>query len=175
MSFQLTASRRGWQCFAQLLIRFWHFNSQPHEEADRKLSSLNCYCNYFNSQPHEEADTKTWTTCFLMEHFNSQPHEEADKLLKRLNTRKNYFNSQPHEEADNSRVCHKSNCYPFQLTASRRGWRLSSIPINFCFHFNSQPHEEADIPEHPNIFLIFYFNSQPHEEADLQTASNISV
>ena len=32
--FQLTASRRGWQCFAQLSIQFWHFNSQPHEEAD---------------------------------------------------------------------------------------------------------------------------------------------
>ena len=33
-----------------------HFNSQPHEEADKKRSILRHLFQYFNSQPHEEAD-----------------------------------------------------------------------------------------------------------------------
>ena len=37
--FQLTASRRGWLCRILLLIRYRHFNSQPHEEADDETTS----------------------------------------------------------------------------------------------------------------------------------------
>ena len=54
--FQLTASRRGWQCFQLLHNVQDHFNSQPHEEADRHPWWKPCMDIYFNSQPHEEAD-----------------------------------------------------------------------------------------------------------------------
>ena len=33
-----------------------YFNSQPHEEADAEVASLEELEMYFNSQPHEEAD-----------------------------------------------------------------------------------------------------------------------
>ena len=36
-----------------------HFNSQPHEEADRTHSHLPTVESYFNSQPHEEADSRS--------------------------------------------------------------------------------------------------------------------
>ena len=38
-----------------------HFNSQPHEEADRHLQLSRFQCGYFNSQPHEEADEPVGT------------------------------------------------------------------------------------------------------------------
>ena len=77
----------------------------------------------------------------------------------------------------------------FQLTASRRGWRVDKLSLivvtgisthsltkRLTYHlilrheqityFNSQPHEEADrITCDPEI-IFFHFNSQPHEEAD---------
>ncbi len=40
-------------------LRFVHFNSQPHEEADQLPLQSRQYQVYFNSQPHEEADNLT--------------------------------------------------------------------------------------------------------------------
>ena len=62
-------------------VRYKHFNSQPHEEADQHLQLLFFYILYFNSQPHEEADHSTATVLRLYPYFNSQPHEEADQHL----------------------------------------------------------------------------------------------
>ena len=42
-------------------VRFltpWYFNSQPHEEADRRNRSVRLLARNFNSQPHEEADVR---------------------------------------------------------------------------------------------------------------------
>ena len=99
--FQLTASRRGWRDVTTTwdfdaiisthsltkrlteiqrkhpLISF-HFNSQPHEEADGLMANLLTLQMNFNSQPHEEADTTHLYAPPFLNHFNSQPHEEAD-------------------------------------------------------------------------------------------------
>ena len=86
ISFQLTASRRGWRFRYRQCQSVRYFNSQPHEEADaRKIERTDAYCisthsltkrltffhivrntmwKYFNSQPHEEADGKQGTVCF---------------------------------------------------------------------------------------------------------------
>ena len=37
----------------------YHFNSQPHEEADNQPTQHYSVYHHFNSQPHEEADNKT--------------------------------------------------------------------------------------------------------------------
>ena len=59
----------------------WHFNSQPHEEADVETEITDYSGGYFNSQPHEEADRwKSYQFGSLL-YFNSQPHEEADRQL----------------------------------------------------------------------------------------------
>ena len=80
-SFQLTASQGGWQRCGILphphgristhsLTRrltliiwvrvciIWHFNSQPHKEADSVVNLLFIISAYFNSQPHKEADSQ---------------------------------------------------------------------------------------------------------------------
>ena len=38
----------------------FHFNSQPHEEADWMKSAIDNLTKHFNSQPHEEADQRRW-------------------------------------------------------------------------------------------------------------------
>ena len=59
----------------------WHFNSQPHEEADVETEITDYSGGYFNSQPHEEADRwKSYQFGSLL-YFNSQPHEEADIIV----------------------------------------------------------------------------------------------
>ena len=77
----------------------WHFNSQPHEEADRRGGKWRSCTQHFNSQPHEEADFGTMFVLRFLKYFNSQPHEEADER--------------------NEKKC--TNRSIFQLTASRRG------------------------------------------------------
>ncbi len=75
----------------------------------------------FNSQPHEEADGRLSRNFFRQSNFNSQPHEEADTSSQLLLSGLPYFNSQPHEEADNSDWCKSVQVSVFQLTASRGG------------------------------------------------------
>ena len=54
--FQLTASRRGWPGQHTSAANTEHFNSQPHEEADEQVTAEHKVNVNFNSQPHEEAD-----------------------------------------------------------------------------------------------------------------------
>ena len=77
-----------------------HFNSQPHEEADKSRCTEEPCSTYFNSQPHEEADGTLISPTTPAKHFNSQPHEEADRSRDALVEKAGNFNSQPHEEAD---------------------------------------------------------------------------
>ena len=103
-------------------VQNFHFNSQPHEEADShdtergKTECISTHSltkrltiyhdtyshnlTYFNSQPHEEADVKD--TCILLQ-ISISTHSLTKRLtlcgawFKCFNE---YFNSQPHEEAD---------------------------------------------------------------------------
>ena len=75
----------------------------------------------FNSQPHEEADGRLSRNFFRQSNFNSQPHEEADELLEYQSELRKDFNSQPHEEADISHQTYFMFANIFQLTASRGG------------------------------------------------------
>ena len=41
----------------EMKLRFyWHFNSQPHKEADYSENATSVEQENFNSQPHKEAD-----------------------------------------------------------------------------------------------------------------------
>ena len=42
----------------QMKLKEYNFNSQPHEEADGRLSRNFFRQSNFNSQPHEEADVE---------------------------------------------------------------------------------------------------------------------
>ena len=77
----------------------YHFNSQPHEEADRSNSAKSRKHYYFNSQPHEEADV----SCL---HEESEDEISTHSLTKRLTV--------------DGRL-KDDNLKTFQLTASRRG------------------------------------------------------
>ena len=54
--FQLTASQGGWLYVNTYRWNSFHFNSQPHKEADRSQQHSTHFPSYFNSQPHKEAD-----------------------------------------------------------------------------------------------------------------------
>ena len=76
---------------------------------------------HFNSQPHEEADRRKEVWLYFYANFNSQPHEEADDIDEKNNVSQEDFNSQPHEEADDILDRKTADILIFQLTASRRG------------------------------------------------------
>ena len=58
--FQLTASQGGWRCKGRHSTEsIFHFNSQPHKEADSESGRHYMTHLYFNSQPHKEADSPT--------------------------------------------------------------------------------------------------------------------
>ena len=47
-------------------INIFHFNSQPHKEADYHIRTEHIQLTYFNSQPHKEADgNKYWYSLTL--------------------------------------------------------------------------------------------------------------
>ena len=143
--FQLTASRRGWRPDDWIeAVDTWYFNSQPHEEADGNIKKVG----------------------FRSGHFNSQPHEEADEAEARLRGRRNISTHSLTKRLTIDVVALRCTDV-FQLTASRRGWRLGNRLGYFSIlYFNSQPHEEADVTLNVTSALSSYFNSQPHEEAD---------
>ena len=60
------------------ILRHFHFNSQPHKEADGENILQIRKEQHFNSQPHKEADASNQFTVLTSHHFNSQPHKEAD-------------------------------------------------------------------------------------------------
>ena len=57
---------------------WWHFNSQPHKEADAGIKFAILRVHHFNSQPHKEADQLESYYFLHSQYFNSQPHKEAD-------------------------------------------------------------------------------------------------
>ena len=77
-------------------------------------------------------------TCNLW-HFNSHPHEEDDLVSMLIHNRLRYFNSHPHEEDDFNIAMSKIHLIIFQLTSSRRGWRLnsSSMYLDSLFQLTS--------------------------------------
>ena len=124
---------------------------------------------HFNSQPHEEADKSCVSGIPDRHNFNSQPHEEADAGGVTLYTGYAHFNSQPHEEADHEHLSFYKN---YNISTHSLTKRLTNRVTSFLFgeeYFNSQPHEEADPFKIPGAICVSYFNSQPHEEADVQT------
>ena len=83
-----------------LLYRLYHFNSQPHEEADDGQSiDADIVSISTHSLTRRLTNDNVW---FGREEkdFNSQPHEEADNILRYFLSSLHHFNSQPHEEAD---------------------------------------------------------------------------
>ena len=188
-SFQLTASQGGWQRCGILphphgristhsLTRrltliiwvrvciIWHFNSQPHKEADL---AWNQWSDINNISTHSLTRRLTLPPSVSPQrstNFNSQPHKEADSVVNLLFIISAYFNSQPHKEADNYGLYTISKSAAFQLTASQGGWRAGCVLRIWSGHFNSQPHKEADPANGFSWSRQRNFNSQPHKEAD---------
>ena len=149
LTFQLTASRRGWPGLRFFCRTSWYFNSQPHEEADEVIRF-----KQITGLISTHSLTKRLTFFFKL--FCQSVNISTHSLTKRLTTIfllfrlcSMYFNSQPHEEAD--------------------WWRRLSW--HWMRYFNSQPHEEADVELWVPWTELWNFNSQPHEEADVSRCS----
>ena len=99
--FQLTSSRRGWQCVTLSESLIVYFNSHPHEEDDVIVEKRCVWRRYFNSHPHEEDDLNSYGT---------KPRNSISTHI--LTKRMTPATKMPCTIA------------VFQLTSSRRGWRL---------------------------------------------------
>ena len=119
--FQLTASRRGWRITDTRQRETWHFNSQPHEEADSFL----LVCRKLRIISTHSLTKRLTSSCHVL--FSSV-YISTHSLTKRLTI--------PDSSGRNSSL--------FQLTASRRGWLVEAAAVCSVSDFNSQPHEEAD-------------------------------
>ena len=84
----------------EVVLRFFHFNSQPHEEADLLHGSYTMNARYFNSQPHEEADIILSAPTGATYVFQLTASRRGWRWEKSSRASIVYFNSQPHEEAD---------------------------------------------------------------------------
>ena len=76
--FQLTASRRGWRKSPGPGSSCFHFNSQPHEEADLLGRSFLRLCLISTHSLTKRLTTQPPAHLLRQTDFNSQPHEEAD-------------------------------------------------------------------------------------------------
>ena len=52
-----------------IIDKQWYFNSQPHKEADERLSQILHNLRNFNSQPHKEADEQLLNSLFYLDKF----------------------------------------------------------------------------------------------------------
>ena len=145
----------------------YHFNSQPHKEADNftpvllsfdsgisthsltrrlTLRSWKLFVQrlYFNSQPHKEADV-IWTyAASFFWNFNSQPHKEADNFTPVLLSFDSGISTHSLTRRLTREWSNSDDSNLFQLTASQGGWPWISAGRRSPEYFNSQPHKEAD-------------------------------
>ena len=109
-----------------------------------------------------------------------------------------YFNSHPHEEDDKNRKFYERGLVSFQLTSSRRGWRVKDVETvnqlifqltssrrgwqhllfrtvaQGIFQLTSSRRGWRDFHSYDELFTG-YFNSHPHEEDDLRLSISITT
>ena len=165
--FQLTSSRRGWQLWSihwnsergistHILTkrmtmtekgrRTWnfYFNSHPHEEDDDSLRLLNCHADI---STHILTKRMTITAVFFQKTTDISTHILTKRMTHSLNIEVNCENISTHILTKRmTLVKHWIETFKlqFQLTSSRRGWRIFWWCCRSCIYFNSHPHEEDD-------------------------------
>ena len=168
--FQLTSSRRGWPFNNIFWYLIQHFNSHPHEEDDNAATPplLNWSFQLTSSRRGwqigtVESDGTNISTHILTKRMTVSAY--AFTMLSCISTHiltKRMTSSVPPLVTG----------FVFQLTSSRRGWRIALLPFSCHNYFNSHPHEEDDF-QWPIIYIIInYFNSHPHEEDDVPPGFN---
>ena len=187
--FQLTASQGGWPDYSICGTPQFHFNSQPHKEADESWLAYNRMVSHISTHSLTRRLTEHMGRYLMMckifqltasqggwrsaavhlppgQHFNSQPHKEADerrKLSGKFRGISTHSLTRRLTPTCNAVVA----CATFQLTASQGGWPVSHFHSRCKTVFQltaSQGGWHFVVP----VFLIvlLHFNSQPHKEAD---------
>ena len=190
ISFQLTSSRRGWQVCIVLLSLPGHFNSHPHEEDDEDMVNMWIWITSISTHILTKRMTvyhAFWIPRCIFQLTSSRrgwllnPYYQAlginistHILTKRMTDSLFcqdffvfYFNSHPHEEDDKNRKFYERGLVSFQLTSSRRGWRVKDVETvnQLIFQLTSSRRGWRDFHSYDELFTG-YFNSHPHEEDD---------
>ena len=122
--FQLTASQGGWRIRN---LRMMSLQISTHSLTRRLTAyTLSKFCNswHFNSQPHKEADNEYGGSVEREVISTHSLTRRLTGLCDLLLNWYNHFNSQPHKEADPEALTPATPPRRFQLTASQGGWRL---------------------------------------------------
>ena len=137
---------------------------------------------YFNSHPHEEDDPTAFKALDTISIFQLTSSRRGWRKRSFLSESSSNFNSHPHEEDDEESNKHSNACDIsthiltkrmtatsvftrergiFQLTSSRRGWRVLWGLYDRKDYFNSHPHEEDDrvVDDSHSLFTIFQLTS----------------
>ena len=177
------------------LFRQWHFNSQPHKEADGlpMLRSLRMLIFQLTASQggwptwhHRTEELKAFQLTASQGGWrHRKDHEQGHD---------GHFNSQPHKEADVKAQSLTKTLMTFQLTASQGGWHRRDDPVLPlpAISTHSLTRRLTALMECMILTILIsthsltrrltwqvrfwskcrnYFNSQPHKEADCKNGS----
>ena len=137
ITFQLTSSRRGWPNRKQSSFASKNFNSHPHEEDDLLQHFFRLPTISFQLT----SSRRGWQVCIVLlslpGHFNSHPHEEDDEDM--VNMWIWITSISTHILTKRMTVYHAfwiPRCI-FQLTSSRRGWRIHFFVKTFLYFIST--------------------------------------
>ena len=105
--FQLTASRGGWRSFHIFQFFNYHFNSQPHEEADHSIN----VDRFFNCISTHSLTRRLTKSVQISVDVQCVFQLTASRGGWRLSSARTIF------------------CESFQLTASRGGWQYRGLSV----------------------------------------------
>ena len=151
-TFQLTASQGGWRASGVETPRYWHFNSQPHKEADvvprswkdtgsisthsltRRLTAMwglfrlsQSISTHSLTRRLTQVGGRKLLIMLLFQLTASQGGWQHLERKQHFSSRD--FNSQPHKEADVKAQSLTKTLMTFQLTASQGGWHRRDDPV----------------------------------------------
>ena len=141
--FQLTSSRRGWH---------WPDTNTFRTGISTHILTKRMTWRYKRASDHRSISTHILTKRMTIQtdssmpswiNFNSHPHEEDDLVYP---VQFHFNNISTHILTKRMTFTRQmlSNTVKFQLTSSRRGWRVITASKMWKQYFNSHPHEEDD-------------------------------
>ena len=186
--FQLTSSRRGWPRLAHYSQHFnKNFNSHPHEEDDSRPDLQRMLSFIFQLTSSRRGWLARGAVPVYSEYFNSHPHEEDDLaepdvipesiisthiLTKRMTETFGYvdpiiiFQLTSSRRGWRLREWLREWLHRFQLTSSRRGWQLHGWKAGRQQRFQLTSSRRGWPYPGKKRKLRKHFNSHPHEEDD---------
>ena len=165
LTFQLTASRRGWPGLRFFCRTSWYFNSQPHEEADEVIR-LKQITGLIST--HSLTKRLTVLCCSIRIIVKISTHSLTKRLTSNHFKYNHFFLISTHSLTKRL-TADKKTYYYLKLISThsltKRLTVLPSVPVALAI-FQLTASRRGWLCTLSLLMLHRNFNSQPHEEAD---------